>query len=126
MKFNQICGGALVAVLSAAAGDRACAADTAKATVTVDGQTFTYTGGSCVKNGAGLVVNFGAPGPAREDYFGVSIEKVPGHFENAVVSFVKAGKRYSILNASGEATSSGASFAGLLMRGGTAQGSFTC
>jgi hypothetical protein len=113
-------------VLSAAAAARVSAADTAKATVTVDGQTFTYTGGSCVKNGAGLVVNFGAPSPAREDYFGVSIDKVPGHFENAVVSFVKAGKRYSILNASGEATSSGASFSGSLMRGGTAQGSFTC
>jgi hypothetical protein len=115
-----------MAMAAVAAADLLHAADAAKATVTVGGETFTYTGGSCVRNGAGLVVNFGAPGPAREDYFGASIDKVPGHFENAVVSFVKAGKRYSIGRASGEATLSGASFSGSLMRGGTAQGSFSC
>ena len=116
----------LVAAACVVAADPLVAADTAKATVTVGDQTFTYTGGSCVKNGGGLVVNFGMPNRTGDDYFGVSIDKVPGHFEHAVVSFIKAGKRYSIGNASGEATQNGASFSGSLMRGGTAQGSLSC
>jgi hypothetical protein len=104
---------------------------TAKATVTTADGTFTYSGGSCIKNAGGLVVNIGvlpneaAPG-THPDYFGASIEKVPGHFENAVVSFNKNGKRYAIGTASGESTATGASFSGPVMRGGKASGSFSC
>lgn len=126
MKYRDVFRWALVAAAYLASSDRLFAADTAKATVTVGDQTFTYTGGSCVRNGDGLVVNFGVPNRSGDDYFGVSIDKVPGHFDHAVVSFSKAGKRYSIGNASGEATTRGASFSGSLMRGGTAQGTFSC
>ncbi len=104
---------------------------TARATVTVAEGTFTYSGGSCTPNEGGLIVNIGehtaSAGGSRPDYFGASISKVPGHFENAVISFVKDGKRYTLGTASGEATAKGASFSGTLMRGGgTATGSFSC
>jgi hypothetical protein len=105
---------------------------TAKATVTTADGTFSYSGGSCIKNAGGLVINIGTP-PSQAapgthaDYFGASIEKVPGHFENAVVTFNKNGKRYAIGSASGEATANGASFSGSVMRGGgKATGSFSC
>jgi hypothetical protein len=102
------------------------------ATVTVDGSTFNYSGGSCIRNAGGLVINIGVPPSQAQpgthpDYFGASIDKVPGHFENAVVTFNKNGKRYSIGKASGDATASGASFSGRVLRTGTtASGSFSC
>jgi len=105
---------------------------TAKATVTLDGNTYTYTGGSCIKNAGGLVVNIGvlpseAPAGTYPDYFGASISTVPGHFEDAVVTFNKDGKRHSVGKASGEATSSGAQFSGsVMMHATSASGSFTC
>jgi len=107
------------------------AVGTATATVTIAEGTYTYTGGSCIHNAGGLVVNIGEHTPTaaggRPDYFGASIAKVPGHFENAVISFVKDGKRYSLGTASGEATLNSARFSGTIMRGGgTATGSFSC
>jgi hypothetical protein len=105
---------------------------TAKATVTIPQGTFNFSGGSCIYGDGNLVVNIGehsapggGPGP---DYFGAIISKVPGHFENAVVSFVKDGKRYALFNAvSGDATPKGGSFSGHLMDGaGAATGSFSC
>lgn len=79
----------------------------------------------------GLVVNIGehtvSAGGARPDYFGASISKVPGRVENAVITFVKDGKRYTLGSASGEATAAGGTFSESLMRGGgTANGSFSC
>jgi hypothetical protein len=58
---------------------------TAKATVTLDGNTYAYSGGSCIHNAGGLVVNIGvlpseAPAGTYPDYFGASIPTVPGHF----------------------------------------------
>jgi len=112
--------------------DSVAADGTAKATVTTADGTFSFSGGTCIRNAGGLVVNIGtlpnaaAPG-AHPDYFGASIEKVPGHFENAVVSFNKNGKRYAIGSASGEASANGASFSGSVMRGGgKVSGSFSC
>jgi hypothetical protein len=108
------------------------AAQTAKASVTVDGQTFTFSGGNCVKNDGGLTINIGvpalqAPAGTHPDYFGVSIPHVPGSFNDAVVSFTKDGKRYSVIHVVGDATASGASFSGTLLRGGgPVKGSFTC
>jgi hypothetical protein len=108
------------------------AAQTAKASVTVDGQTFAFSGGSCVKSDGGLTINIGvptlqAPAGTHPDYFGVSIPHVPGSFKDAVVTFTKDGKRYSVVHVVGDATDSGASFSGTLLRGGGAvKGSFTC
>lgn len=104
---------------------------TAKATVTTADGTFSFSGGSCINNASGLVINIGVPRSQAApgtipDYFGASIDKVPGHFENAVVTFSKNGKRFTIGGASGEATTSGASFSGTLLRGGKATGSFSC
>jgi hypothetical protein len=112
--------------------DSVAADGTAKATVTTADGTFSFSGGTCVRNAGGLIVNIGTPPNAaapgtHPDYFGASIEKVPGHFENAVVSFNKNGKRYAIGSASGEATANGASFSGSVMRGGgKVSGSFSC
>ena len=105
---------------------------TAKATVTIDGSTFIYSGGSCVHTAGGLVVNIGTlPSDwkygTHPDYFGLSIEKVPGHFQNAVVTFNKNGKNYSITSAAGDATANGATFSGRLMMMPTiVSGSFSC
>ena len=104
----------------------------AKATVTLDGNTYTYSGGSCIHNAGGLVVNIGvlpseAPVGTYPDYFGASIPTAPGHFEDAVVTFNKNGKNHSLGKASGEATSSGAQFSGSVMMHPTpASGSFSC
>jgi hypothetical protein len=108
------------------------AAQTANASVTVDGKTFTFSGGSCVKSDGGLTVNIGvpalqAPPGTHPDYFGMSIPRVPGSFNDAVVSFTKDGKRYSVVHVTGDATDSAASFSGALLRGGgPVKGSFTC
>jgi hypothetical protein len=105
---------------------------TAKATVTLDGNTYTYTGGSCIHNAGGLVVNIGvlpseAPTGTYPDYFGASIPTVPGHFEEAVVTFNKDGKNHSLGKASGEATTSSAQFSGnVMMHPTAASGSFSC
>jgi hypothetical protein len=57
----------------------------------------------------------------------VSIPHVPGSFNDAVVSFTKDGKRYSVVHVVGDATASGATFSGTLLRGGgPVKGSFTC
>lgn len=125
-------GGFLFLITSSLSVTGSADADgTAKATVTIAEGTFIYSGGSCMPNEGGLVVNIGEHSPlsggARPDYFGASISKVPGHFENATISFVKDGKRYTLGTASGEATVKGGSFSGTLMRGGgTATGSFSC
>jgi hypothetical protein len=111
---------------------RAVADGTAKASVTVDGQTFTFSGGSCVRSDGGLTVDIGvhtSPGQAGSppDYFGVYLAKAPGSFDDGAVSFTKDGKRYSVGHATGEATTSGATFSGPLLRGGgMVKGSFTC
>jgi len=105
---------------------------TAKASVTTVDGTFSYAGGSCINNQGGLVVNIGvlpsdAPVGRYPDYFGASIDKVPGHFDNAVVTFNKNGKKYAIGTATGEATATGASFSGpVMLSGGKATGSFSC
>jgi hypothetical protein len=110
----------------------ATAADAAKASVTVDGNTFTFSGGTCVKSDGGLTVNIGvptfqAPPGTHPDYFGVSIARVPGNFSEAVVTFTKDGKRYSVIHVTGVATDSAASFSGTLLRGGgPVKGTFTC
>jgi hypothetical protein len=111
----------IVLALSCAAPlTQVIAAQTAKASVTVDGQTFSFT------------INIGvpamqAPAGTHPDYFGVSIPHVPGNFKDAVVTFTKDGKRYSVIHVVGDATDSGASFSGTLLRGGGAvKGSFTC
>jgi hypothetical protein len=111
---------------------RVAAAETAKASVTVDGKIFAFSGGSCVKSDGGLTVNIGvptfqAPPGTHPDYFGVSIAHVPGSFKDAVVSFTKDGIRYSVIHVTGDATDSGASFSGTILRGGgPVKGSFTC
>ena len=93
---------------------------------------FTFSGGSCVKSEGGLTINIGvpalqAPAGTHPDYFGVSIPHVPGSFNDAVVSFTKDGKRYSVVHVVGDATDSGASFSGTLLRGGgPVKGSITC
>jgi hypothetical protein len=108
------------------------AAQAAMATVTVEGQTFSFSGGSCVKSNGSLTVNIGvpsvqAPAGAKPDYFGVSVAHVPGNLDGAVVSFTKDGKHYSVIHVAGEATETGASFSGILLRGGgPVKGSFTC
>ena len=64
---------------------------------------------------------------AHPDYFGASIAKVPGHFQNAVVTFNKNGKNYSVTTASGEATANGANFSGrVIMQPTTVSGFFSC
>jgi hypothetical protein len=131
MSVKSLVGGIVLTASVLSAVGPADADGTAKATVTVAEGTFTYSGGSCTANAGGLVVNIGEHAPsaggARPDYFGASIAKVPGHFENAVISFVKDGKRYSVGTASGVATANGGSFSGTLIRGGgTVKGSFSC
>ena len=130
MSVKRLAGLGLMAAFLAAIGS-ADADGTAKATVTLAEGTFNYSGGTCTPNAGGLVVNIGEHAPsargARNDYFGASIPKVPGHFENATVSFTRDGKRYSVGAAAGEATATSASFSGSLLRGGgTAKGSFSC
>jgi len=127
-------GGSVILFLAASTVSIAGSADavgTARATVTIAAGTFTYSGGSCMPNEGGLVVNIGehavSAGGVRPDYFGASISKVPGRFENAVITFVKDGKRYTLGSASGEATATGGTFSGSLLRGGgTVTGSFSC
>jgi hypothetical protein len=133
MQRQTFTGVLIVLALSGAMPLSLMAADqTAKASVTVDGKTFTFSGGSCVKSDGGLTVNIGvpalqAPPGTHPDYFGVSISRVPGSFNEAVVSFTKDGKRYSVVHVTGDATDSAASFSGTLLRGGgPVKGSFTC
>jgi len=133
MQRPTFTGTFIVLALSCAAPlTQGVAAQTAKASVTVDGQTFTFSGGSCVKNEGGLTINIGvpamqAPAGTHPDYFGVSIPHVPGSFKDAVVTFTKDGKRYSVIHVVGDASDSGATFSGTLLRGGgPVKGSFTC
>jgi len=132
MSPRQTAVAMVLGIASFAFVDSVVADGTAKATVTTADGTFSYSGGSCIRNAGGLVINIGvlpteAPPGTHPDYFGASIEKVPGHFETAVVTFNKNGKRFAIGSASGEATTTGASFSGSLMRGGgKAMGSFSC
>lgn len=104
----------------------------ASASVMLNGMTFTFSGGSYVKTDGGLTVNIGvprlqAPPGTHPDYFGASLTHVPGSFSDAVVSFTKDGKRYSVIHVTGQASDSGASFSGTLLQGGGAvKGSFTC
>ena len=133
MSIKYVAGGIVfLATATLSVSGSADTVGTARATVTIAQGTFTYSGGSCIYDEGNLVVNIGEPsasaGGSRPDYFSAIISKVPGHFENAVVSFVKDGKRYALGNAvSGEATAKGASFSGHLMGGGgTATGSFSC
>ena len=131
-RLTSISSSVLVIASCAVLGTPALAADTAKASVTVDGATYAFSGGSCVKNGRGLTVNIGvpsmqAPPGTHPDYFGMSIVSVPGSFSDAIVSFIKDGKRYSVGHATGTATAAGATFSGTLTRGGAhVTGSFTC
>jgi hypothetical protein len=102
----------------------------ATATVTISGSTVTYSGGSCVSDGETLVINLGvlpadAPKGTHPDFFGAVINKVPGHFDHALVTFNKDGKRNTTANASGEATTSSASFSGHV-GGVPMSGSFKC
>ncbi len=132
MSINYVAGGIFfLATATLSVSGSADTAATAKATVTIAEGTFTYSGGRCIYDQGNLVVNIGedtgSVGGSRPDYFSAIISKVPGHFENALVSFVKDGRRYALgTTVSGEATAKGGSFSGPLRGGGTATGSFTC
>jgi hypothetical protein len=133
MKNRILAGWLTVATLGLCVTASDAVADgTATASVTVDGKTFTFSGGSCARSGDVLSVNIGvpssqAPAGTHPDYFGVYIPKAPGTFDEGTVTFTKDGKRYGVGRATGEATDSGASFSGKLMRGsGTVTGSFKC
>jgi hypothetical protein len=133
MQHRISAGWCIVAALGFGLTASGAVADgTATATVTVDGKTFTLSGGSCARSGDVLSVNIGvpssqAPAGTHPDYFGVYIPKAPGTFDEGTVTFTKDGKRYGVGRAAGEATEFGASFSGKLMRGsGTVTGSFKC
>ena len=109
---------------------RAAADGAATASVTIDDQALVFAGGSCDKGGGALGVTIGSQEPLngmKPSYFAMSIPGGEGPFTSVPVTILKNGRRYMILNATGEATSRSARFTGHVLRGGASvKGSFHC
>jgi hypothetical protein len=86
----------------------------AKATVTVGGKTFAFSGGSCERGAAYLTVNIGTvvlgtTSKPKPEYFGLTVGKVPmlggvpaktdGTYTPQALTAAHAGKGYAILSA---------------------------
>ena len=111
----------------------ALADGTAKATLTIDGNAASYSGGSCIQQGSVLslsigVVPTGDVSASSPDYFGAYIPDAPGNFKDGSIAIVKNGKAYNLSIATGTATAAGATFSGspLMQPGVHVQGSFKC
>ena len=115
----------------------------AKATLVVGGRTIRYHGGSCERGPAYVSVNIGTvvlglTTKLRPEYFGLNVGKVPlfggapaahdGTFPAGAIAARHAGKGYAIMR--GTVTRAGGrtrgTFAGTLLGGGAATGSFQC
>lgn len=124
---------AVLILTSAMLMHRAVADGTAQAKVTVNGQTFTFSGGSCTQSGSVFSLSIGvppmqAPAGTHPDYFGAYIPDAPGNFADGAISISKAGKHYDLGAAKGLATKSGATFTGtpLMQPNVQVTGSFSC
>ena len=118
----------------------------ARATVKTGGRVLSFRGGQCSKTSSYIAVNIGAaalgqgPRPARP-YFGLVVGKLPGAavmggrpagsdgtYKGVDLAFNYGGTRYLMLSAtvalSGDRTTG--SFAGKLLTGGQASGTFHC
>jgi hypothetical protein len=129
---RRVSAGLLIALAMGCASTASQAATDgpATATVTVDDQTIVFAGGTCDKGAGALAVTIGSQQPLggmKPSYFAMSIPGGSGPFSNVLVTILKNGHRYVVLNAIGEATGRSARFTGHVLRGGASvKGSFHC
>jgi hypothetical protein len=105
----------------------------AKATAKTAGKTFSFSGGQCSVTQGYFTVNIGSitlpPAKAKFAYLGIDV-KPPraGVHRNQIVSWQVPGKGYSIIGATVtvRAGLKSGTFAGRVIGGGNATGSFSC
>jgi len=105
----------------------------ARGTAKGGGKTFTFSGGRCAVSQGFFTVNIGSitlP-PAKPKFVYLGIDAQPpraGVHHNQIASWQVPGKGYSILGATVtlSANLKSGTFAGRLLSGGTASGTFSC
>ena len=107
---------------------------TAKATVTIDGTDYEFSGGECTTAGditsvnIGVVTGTGFEGP-MPDYFGANVPSSDGEFgdETTVITLAADGTATSLGDVSGTHDGDTGTFSGTPITGtGTVTGTFSC